>query len=320
MAEGWVFRPSAICINCEGTLPGMSIPSELLLQYLLAGIVIGVLYALMAIGITFIYSIMKMINWSMGEFYMIGSYLQYLVIVYVFGVEYWYLGIPVAMAGVFILGVILQRLLIKPMFVGGIERKDEYATIVTISLMLMFRSLAAALGGPYQRSPGKYLDKVYIGPLALSGDRFAAFVGALAIMLLFYVLIKKTWIGIALRAASQSRIGIQTAGVDLFRLDQVAFGVGVALAAAAGALLAPVYLVYPTNGAATTMKGFEIIIIGGLGSIPGALIAGLLLGVVESLGSVLIAPGLQHAYGFILLLLILVIRPTGLFGETERIA
>ena len=100
----------------------------------------------------------------------------------------------------------------------------------------------------------------------------------------------------------------------------MAFGIGVALAAAAGALLAPVFLVYPTNGAITTMKGFEIIIIGGLGSIPGAVIGGLLLGLVESLGSVLVAPGFQHAYGFLMLLLILVIRPTGLFGEKERVA
>jgi len=206
------------------------------------------------------------------------------------------------------------------MFERGIERKNEYATVVTISLMLLFRSLAAVLGGPYQRSPGHYLSRVYIGPLALSGDRFAAFVGALAIMLLFYVLIKKTWVGIALQAAAQSRVGIQTAGVNLFQLDQVAFGIGVALAAAAGALLAPVFLVYPTNGAITTMKGFEIIIIGGLGSIPGAVIGGLLLGLVESLGSVLVAPGFQHAYGFLMLLLILVIRPTGLFGEKERVA
>jgi branched-chain amino acid transport system permease protein len=298
----------------------MPIPSELLIQYLLAGIVIGVLYGLMAMGITFIYSIMKMINWSMGEFYMIGSYLQYLVVVNVLGVQRWYLGIPLAMFATFILGIIVQRLLIRPMFERGIERKDEYVTVVTIGLMLLIRSLAAIVGGPYQRSPGHYLSKVYIGPLALSGDRFAALVGAIVVMLLFYIIIKKTWVGMALQAAAQSRVGIQTAGVNLFQLDQVAFGIGVALAAAAGALLAPVFLVYPTNGAITTMKGFEIIVIGGLGSIPGAVIGGLLLGLVESLGSVFVAPGFRDAYGFLMLLLILVIHPTGLFGERERMA
>src|SRR6202011_3759882 len=127
-----------------------------------------------------------------------------------------------------------------------------------------------------------------------------------------------SWLGLALRAAAQSRVGAQTAGVDVFRLDQVAFGIGVGLAGIAGALLAPVFLVFPTNGVVTTTKGFEIIVIGGVGSIPGALIAGVLLGVAESLGSTLIASAYQNAYGFVLLLLVLLIRPSGLFGERIR--
>src|SRR5438132_542925 len=172
---------------------------ELLIQTLIAGVIIGVLYALMALGITFIYSIVKMINWSMGEFYMIGGYLQYL-----------------------------------------------------------------------------------------------------------------------LRAAAQSRIGAQTAGVDVFRLDQIAFGIGVGLAGLAGALLAPVFMVFPTSGVVTTVKGFEIIVIGGLGSIPGALIAGVLLGVVESLGASFISAPYQNVYGFLLVIVVLLLRPTGLFGERIR--
>ncbi|MBV7334754.1 branched-chain amino acid ABC transporter permease [Chloroflexi bacterium TSY] len=302
----------------------MSISSDLFLQFLIAGLVIGVLYALMAIGITFIYSVMKLINWSMGEFYMIGSYLQYLFIVQIgplIGLPQipWYLALPLAMIIVFLIGVVMQRLLIKPMFVGGIERRNEYATIITLTMVLMLRSLASALGGPYQRSPGSYIKETfYLGPLPVSGDRLAALIGAIVIMVLFYIFFKRSWFGVALRAASQSRVGVQTAGVNLSRLDQIAFGVGVALAAGAGALLAPVFLVYPTNGEITTMKGFEIIIIGGLGSIPGALIVGIALGVVESLGAVFIDPNLQHVYGFVLLLIILIVKPTGLFGEQER--
>jgi branched-chain amino acid transport system permease protein len=130
--------------------------------------------------------------------------------------------------------------------------------------------------------------------------------------------LKRSWYGLALRAAAQSRIGAQTAGVDIVRLDQIAFGIGVALAGVAGALLAPVFFVYPTNGMVTTVKGFEIIVIGGLGSIPGALIAGVLLGVVESLGAAFISSPYQNAYGFLLVLLVLLIRPSGLFGERVR--
>ena len=119
--------------------------------------VIGVIYSLMALGITFIYSIMKMINWAMGEFYMIGSYVQYALdrhparAAAAGGSR-----CPVAMAAVFLLGLVVQRLLLRPMFVGGIERRDEYATIVTIALMVLFRNLAIVLGGPNQYAPPDY--------------------------------------------------------------------------------------------------------------------------------------------------------------------
>ncbi len=287
-------------------------------QTLIAGLMIGVLYALMALGITFIYSIVKMINWAMGGFYTIGSYLQYFLVVSWLGPDRWYLAVPLAALGVFVLGALLEPILIRPMFERGTERKDEYATIVTIALLLLIQSLASIFAGPNMYKPPSNLGTVMLGPLPVSGPQFAAFLCALLAIALFYVIIKKTWLGMALRATAQSRVGVQTAGVDIRRLDQVAFGIGVALAAVAGALLAPVFAVFPANGAVTTVKGFEIIILGGLGSIPGALLAGVLLGIVESFGSILIASSFQNAYGFGLVLLALMIRPTGLFGERVR--
>src|SRR5258708_24489102 len=110
---------------------------ELFLQTLIAGLVIGVLYALMALGITFIYSIVKMINWAMGEFYMIGSYVQYVAVVWLLGPDYWYLAIPLAALSVFLIGAFVEPILIKPMFTGAIERRDDYATVVTIALVLL---------------------------------------------------------------------------------------------------------------------------------------------------------------------------------------
>jgi branched-chain amino acid transport system permease protein len=291
---------------------------ELFLQTLIAGVMIGVLYALMALGITFIYSIVKMINWAMGEFYMIGSYAQYLLIVYWLGSDLWWVAVPLAGLGVFVIGIVLEPILIKPMFTSGIERRDDYATVVTIALLLLLRNLATGLSGPYQRTPGSNLPTVMIGDLPVSGARAAAFVCALAALALFYFLLKKTWLGLALRASAQSRVGVQTAGVNVLRLDQAAFGIGVALAGIAGALLAPVFLVFPTNGIVTTVKGFEIIVIGGLGSLPGALVAGIMLGVVESLGTAFISSPYQNAYGFLLVIVVLLIRPTGLFGERSR--
>ena len=290
----------------------------LLSQYVLSGLVIGLIYSLMAIGITFIYGIMKMINWSMGEFYMIGSYVQYALLATVLGWDKWWLALPLAMASVFVLGVIVQRFLLRPMYAGGVERRDEYATIVTIALMVLFRNLAIVLGGPNQYSPRDYARPTSILTLPISGNRMVALLAAVALLLLFYVLTRKTALGRAFRGAAQNRVGIQTAGVDVLRLDMLAFGVGVALAAAAGALLAPDFLVYPENGVISTFKGFEIIVIGGLGSLLGSVVGGLLLGLIEALGSVFLSPAYKDLYGFVLLIALLAFRPTGLFGERER--
>jgi branched-chain amino acid transport system permease protein len=298
----------------------MDVTPQLLLNFLIAGIMIGALYALMAMGITFIYSIMKMINWSMGEFYMLGSYAQWALVSFLLGTRFWYLGILGSMILLFIVGLIVQRLLIRPMFSTGMERKDEYGTVVTIALALFLRNLMTYLSGPDTRTPGKYLERVNLAGLPVSGDRFAAFIGAIIIIGLFYVLLRYTWIGLAFRAGAQNRVGVQTAGLDILRIDQMAFAIGIVLAAVAGALLAPVFLVYPGNGAITTMKGFEIIIIGGMGSLPGAALGGLLLGLTESLGSVFIGSSLRNVYGFVLLLVILIVKPTGLFGERERLS
>ena len=292
--------------------------TELFIQTLIAGLMIGVLYALMALGITFIYSIVRMINWAMGEFYMLGSYIQYVAVAYALGRDLWWLAVIVSTAGTFLIGYLLEPILIKPMHARSMERRDDYATVVTIALLLMLRSLAVAIGGPNQYRPETNLPIMWVGPLPMEGARVAAAICALIALALFYLVITKTWVGLALRAVAQNRVAAQTSGIDVFRLDAIAFAIGVALAGLAGALLAPLFLVYPTNGVVTTVKGFEIIVIGGLGSIPGALIGGLLLGVVESLGAAFIASSYQNAYGFLLVLLVLLVRPYGLFGERGR--
>ena len=272
----------------------------------------------MAVGITFIYSVVRMINWAMGEFYMIGGYAQYLLIESWLGPGRWYLAVPLAALGVAALGMAVQRVLLRPMFSGTLERLDEYATIVTIALTVLFRNLAIVVFGPYQFSPPDYASPVQLGPLPLNGSRFVAFVGAVLLLGLFAFLVRRTWFGLALRGVAQNRLGAAAAGIDLGRIDMLAFGIGVGLAGAAGALLAPVFLVFPESGALSTVKGFEIIVIGGLGSLPGSIVGGLLLGLVESLGSVLLSPSFRDVYGFGMLLLILALRPTGLWGERMR--
>jgi branched-chain amino acid transport system permease protein len=298
----------------------MDVTPELLLNFLISGVMIGTLYSLMAMGITFIYSVMKMINWSMGEFYMIGSYIQWALITFILGGTLWYIGVVGVAVSLFAIGLIVQFLLIRPMFSTGMERKDEYGTVVTIALALFLRNLATVLSGPNTRSPSIDLGRIMIGSLPISGSRFVAFIGALVVIALFYYILNYTWLGRAFRASSQNRVGVQTVGINVLRIDQLAFGLGITLAGIAGALLAPVFNVFPENGAVTTMKGFEVIIIGGMGSLLGAGLGGILLGIVESLGSVFIDTSLRNVYGFIFLILILLIKPTGLFGEKERLS
>src|SRR3989441_5960460 len=138
--------------------------------------------------------------------------------------------------------------------------------------------------------------------LPISGNRVVAVAGTLVLLALFYLVIKKTWVGRALRGAAQNRVGIQTAGIDVLRLDMLAFGVGVALAAAAGALLAPDFLVYPENGAISTFKGFEIIVIGGLGSGLRSVVGGGVLGGDSGPGCVFGSSAYKALYGFLLLI------------------
>ena len=232
---------------------------ELFVQTLIAGVMIGVLYALMALGITFIYSIVKMINWAMGEFYMIGSYFQYLLVVEWFGADSWWIAAAARLRlGVFVLGSSAR---------ADADQADVHArqSSAETSTRPWSRSLCCsccaisrpALGGPYQRTPGSNLPTVMLARCRTAARGLAAFFCALAAIALFYLLLKKTWLGLALRATAQSRVGVQTAGVDVLRLDQIAFGIGVALAGLAGALLAPVFLVFPTNGIVTTVKGLR---------------------------------------------------------------
>ena len=294
--------------------------AALIAQVLIVGLLMGAVYALMAIGITFIASIMKLINWSMGEFYMIGSYLQYYLIALVLGPALWYVALPISMLVVFLLGLVLQRGLLAPMFQQAEAHRFEYATIVTIALSVLLQNLAVVLAGPYQWAPKDYLPSVILANLGLSinGSRLAAAVGAAVILIAFYLFLKRTMIGLSFLGTAQNRLAAETAGIAIRRVDTIGFGLGVALAAAAGALLAPIFLVYPTDGATSTMKGFEIIVIGGIGSLPGSVVAAFCLALIESFGSVFISPAYQDLYGFVFLIAFLVLRPQGLFGERER--
>ncbi|WP_076858341.1 branched-chain amino acid ABC transporter permease [Bradyrhizobium mercantei] len=298
---------------------------QLLLQSLTLALLNGAIYALMAMGITFIASIMRIINWSTGEFYMVGSFAHLALLTVIFpalGLTLpmaWLLSALLAMGLVFVLGMVVQRTLIAPMHRPGTQA-FEYATIMTVALSVLLQNGAIMIAGPNQYSVPDYMRPILLEDLeiVLNGSRVASGLAALAIILLFYVLLYRTSLGLAFRGIAQNRLAAETAGLNLKTMDMLAFGIGTGLCAVAGALLAPVFLVHPLNGAAATMKGFEIIVIGGIGSLGGAVVAAFGLALVEGLGATFYRAELQQLYGFVFLIGFLVFRPQGLFGHRER--
>jgi branched-chain amino acid transport system permease protein len=259
-----------------------------------------------------------MINWAMGEFYMMAGYLQFFFVTKLFGKDLWLVALAASLLIMFTLGMVVEARLLKPMFTSIGERREDYATIVTIALSVLLRSLMVALAGPYIYSVPDYFPNVTLAGLNISGNRLiAASVAGLA-LLKFFLLLKYTWIGLALRAVAQNRFSAQTTGVNVWSVDAYAFGIGVSLAALAGILLAPVFLVYPESGVVPTLKGFVIVVLGGLGSWLGSIVGGMLLGLSEAMGTALLLPKYREVYGFLLLIAVLILRPRGLFGKAVR--
>jgi branched-chain amino acid transport system permease protein len=279
--------------------------------------VLGLLYSLMALGISFIYGVMKMINWAMGEFYMLAGYIMFLLTTITGGKMLFPL-IPASLAAIFLIGFLLQRFVLKPMFTTLGERRDEFVIIVTLSISVFLKSLMVGLAGPYIYKVPDYLPNIPFDGFIISGNRVLAGAAALSAIILFFLLLKYTWVGRALRATAQDRLAAQSLGINVWNIDNYAFAIGVSLAGVAGVMLAPVYMVYPESGVVPAVKGFVILVMGGLGSLTGSLVGGIILGLAESLGTALIDPRYREVYGFLLMIIVLAVKPRGLFGRVER--
>jgi branched-chain amino acid transport system permease protein len=291
--------------------------SPIFFEYLFSGLVLGLLYSLMALGISFIYGVMKMINWAMGEFYMLAGYIMFLLTT-ITGSKMLFPLIPASLAAIFLIGFLLQRFVLKPMFTTLGERRDEFVIIVTLSISVFLKSLMVGLAGPYIYKVPDYLPNIPFDGFIISGNRVLAGAAALSAIILFFLLLKYTWVGRALRATAQDRLAAQSLGINVWNIDNYAFAIGVSLAGVAGVMLAPVYMVYPESGVVPAVKGFVILVMGGLGSLTGSLVGGIILGLAESLGTALIDPRYREVYGFLLMIIVLAVRPRGLFGRVER--
>jgi len=284
-------------------------------------LIISAIYALMAVGLTIIFGIMKIVNFAHGELYMIGGYTAYFLITRV-GLNP-FLSI-LASAGIgFIVGSIIEKLFLKPIGLGRVERPAEYSILITFAISVFLRNMMIVIY-PFTTGPPPYVPgKVTLGPLSVSGDRLLACLVSAIVLIFLMVFLYRTWTGRALRAVSQNRSMASALGINPLRIDTIAFGLGSLMAATAGALVAPVFLISPSMGAIPASKGYVIIVLGGMGSIKGSIIGSILLGLFESLGSVLIpdptrALAYRDVYGFLVLIIVLLLRPYGLFGERER--
>jgi branched-chain amino acid transport system permease protein len=286
----------------------------MLMELIIRGITIGLVYALMGVGLALLNGVMRIINFAHGEFYMIGGYMAYYSST-MLGFPF-YFSVPTAILVTFVLGAVVEKLLLSPIHTQEMEKPMDYALIMTFGLLLFFRQLAIKVFGPYRHKPADYITSdVYILGVKISGNEVLAGVVSAILVIGLAFFIKKTWRGRGWRATTQSRNGAKINGVDIGKESWIACGVACALAGAAGALVAPIFTLSPTIGGSPLVKSYEVMAIGGLGSIGGALVAGLMLGITETLGAFYISSAYKDAIGFLMMGFFLLFRPQGLFGQ-----
>jgi branched-chain amino acid transport system permease protein len=286
------------------------------------GLVMGVIYALMALGLTLIFSILRVINFAHGEFYMLGGYASYFILGAFTGLHP-LLAVPLAGFIAAVMGLAFEIAFLRPMHQERIERPDEYAILITFGLSFFLMNLALAVFGPYPHSPPSFFQgAVRLGFVNVSADRLTASVLSLILLALLLVIINKTWVGKALRAVSQDKQAAAVVGINPLAMNTIAFALGVGLAAMAGALLASSFLLSPDVGAVPSIRSYVIIVLGGMGSIQGSILGGILIGLVESLGAGYYpdhsrALNYKTAFGLVIFALVLLFRPRGFFGRKE---
>ena len=286
-----------------------------LLQHGLNALMLGGTYALLGIGLTLIFGIMKVVNFTHGELYAFGAYMMYMLVMLT-GVNFF-----VALGLAIVLGVLLGALL-EFVLLSRLRGADIDTTMLVMigawialqnAEQLAWSGVAVNISNPFPAAP------LVMGPVSVAWNRVFVFAVALVLIFVTYRLINHTKLGRAMRATFQDRDTAALMGVQINRIHTATFALGSGLAAAAGALLGPVFVAYPSMGDLAAAKAFAVVILGGLGSIPGATVGGFILAFVEELGAGYVSSGYRDAMGFLLIIVILLFRPTGLFARRERI-
>jgi len=282
------------------------------LMYLTNGVLLGVIYALSALGVSLIVGIMNVINFAHGELYVLAGYFSALFA--------YQLGFPipvaltVAILAIFLFGVAIEKTLIRTTY-----GNEMHSLIITFILSIVLQNAYLLIFGPYPQKPPNWVNGSthLFGLFYYGNQRLVSFAAGVVVVVVLFLLVKRTWFGKMVRAVAQDREMASLLGVNPTLVNMLSFGLGCALAGAAGVILAPIFPVTPTIGASISLTAFIVVVLGGMGSLAGCLVGGLILGVVQDLGSAYISSGYKHFFGFLILILVLSFRPTGLFGQKE---
>jgi len=281
---------------------------ESLVQSIANGLMMGFIYVLVALGLSLVFSIMRIVQFAHGEIYMLGAYGVYFLCVK--------LGVPVFAAFVIsaivlaLVGIVLERFFFRP-FRGDVEN----SIIVSIGLILLLQTVASVFFG----AQGKYIPEflpgiMSIGSIRLPWERMLAVFAGITITILLFIFIRKTKTGQAMVAVSQDRDGAALQGINVNHISAISMAIGCALAAMAGALMGAIFQIDPAMGGFAMEKGIAVIILGGLGSIVGAVAGGIIIGLIDGIVPVFASTTIAYIIGFALIIIILIIRPKGLLG------
>ncbi len=279
-------------------------------QSILNGVLIGGVYSLAAIGLTLIFGVMKIINFAHGALLMLGMYFCYWF-VRLFHLDP-YVSILLAVPLLFLVGAVIQKFLLSPIS----DAPEHNQLLLTLGVSLFLENLALFLWTPdYRMMSTAYSDVMYfVGDISFSLVRMLAFALSMVCTLAIFILLKKTDLGKAIRAASEEPEGATLMGINVKRVYVVSFGIGAACAGVAGGAMAPFFPIYPQVGGLFVITAFVVVVLGGLGSLGGAFVGGIVIGVADSIGAMLLPGSMKSIISFSIFILVLLFRPSGLFG------
>lgn len=283
--------------------------AAVLAQVAVSGLLLGGVYALISIGLTLIFGVMRVVNFAHGEFLMIAMYATFWLF-QLYGLDP-YVSIFIVTALLFLVGLLTQATIVRPVLRGS----PAMQIFATVGLSIVLQNAALIVWkGDYRSVDTAYSRAVLsIGPLQVGVSRLTAFVVALAITIALFYFLKKTYLGKAIRCVAQDKTAALLMGVNISRINLITFGIGTALVGVAGAVLMPIYPVFPTVGTYFVLIAFVVVVLGGMGNVTGAFLGGLIIGLVEAFSGFYV-PALKEAIYFVVFILVLLIRPTGLFG------